>query len=157
MLCEREVPDETKLCHSINPNLTRAYPNSVPLACRPLPLLLMDTKSSLAALPPTSPRNRPHRKRFSVTRLSTDSTATLPAYLRSEISPDDRPPDYPESADRSRRRHRQFHFRRHPPSTRLTQFSSAPHTQKTPHRLTNRVISGGSLPRLSTRPQRTCP
>ena len=60
----------------------------------------MDTKSSLASPPsPTSPRNRPHRKRFSVTRLSTDSTATLPAYLRTEISPDDRPPDYPESAD----------------------------------------------------------
>ncbi|KAI0278820.1 hypothetical protein BGY98DRAFT_971670, partial [Russula aff. rugulosa BPL654] len=60
----------------------------------------MDTKSFLANPPsPTSTRNRPHRKRFSVTRLSTDSTATLPAYLRTEIPPDDQPPDYPESAD----------------------------------------------------------
>ena len=59
----------------------------------------MDTKYSLTTPPPTSPRVRPHRKRFSVTRLSTDSTATLPAYLRTEVSPDDQPPDYPESAD----------------------------------------------------------
>ncbi|KAF8484677.1 hypothetical protein DFH94DRAFT_715223 [Russula ochroleuca] len=51
----------------------------------------MDAKSPL--------RNRSRRKRFSVSRLSTDSTATLPAYPRPEISPDDRPPDYPESAD----------------------------------------------------------
>jgi hypothetical protein len=51
----------------------------------------MDAKSSL--------RNRSRRNRFSVSRLSTDSTATLPAYPRPEISPDDRPPDYPESAD----------------------------------------------------------
>ncbi|KAI9513306.1 hypothetical protein F5148DRAFT_1006949 [Russula earlei] len=53
----------------------------------------MDTK------PPLSPRNRFHRKRLSVTRLSTDTTATLPAYPPTENAPDDRPPDYPESAN----------------------------------------------------------
>ena len=59
--------------------------------------MVMDTKPSLASPSLTSPsRFRPHRKRFSVTRLSTDTTATLPAYLRTEISPLDRPPDYPE-------------------------------------------------------------
>ncbi|KAH9965844.1 hypothetical protein BC827DRAFT_771587 [Russula dissimulans] len=55
----------------------------------------MEAKPSL----PSSPRNRFHKKRFSVTRLSTDTTATLPAYLRTENIPDDRPPDYPESAN----------------------------------------------------------
>ncbi|KAI0303999.1 hypothetical protein BC826DRAFT_980898 [Russula brevipes] len=59
-----------------------------------------DTKPSLSRPTSTSPfRNRSHRKRFSVTRLSTDTTATLPAYPRIESLPDDRPPDYPESAN----------------------------------------------------------
>ncbi|KAI0254795.1 hypothetical protein BJV78DRAFT_1182975 [Lactifluus subvellereus] len=48
----------------------------------------MDTKPS-----------RSHRKRSSFTRLSSDTTATLPAYLRAEDLPDDNPPDYPESAN----------------------------------------------------------
>jgi hypothetical protein len=60
----------------------------------------MDPKPLLSIPSPTSTfRTRSHRKRFSVTRLSTDTTATLPAYPRTENSPDDRPPDYPESAN----------------------------------------------------------
>ena len=60
----------------------------------------MDPKPLLSIPSPTSTfRTRPHRKRFSVTRLSTDTTATLPAYPPTENSPDDRPPDYPESAN----------------------------------------------------------
>ena len=62
--------------------------------------LVMDAKPTLSIQSPPSPfRKRPHRKRFSVTRLSTDTTATLPAYPRTENPPDDRPPDYPESAN----------------------------------------------------------
>jgi len=60
----------------------------------------MDAKPTLPIPSPPSPfRKRSHRKRFSVTRLSTDSTATLPAYPRTENLPDDLPPDYPESAN----------------------------------------------------------
>jgi hypothetical protein len=40
---------------------------------------------------------RTHRKRSSLTKLSSDTTATLPAYLCTEQLPDDNPPDYPES------------------------------------------------------------
>ncbi|KAH9977693.1 hypothetical protein BGW80DRAFT_1455867 [Lactifluus volemus] len=42
---------------------------------------------------------RTHRKRSSITKLSSDTTATLPAYLCTEQLPDDNPPDYPESAN----------------------------------------------------------
>jgi len=59
-----------------------------------------DAKPTLSIQSPPPPfRKRSHRKRFSVTRLSTDTTATLPAYPRTENPPDDRPPDYPESAN----------------------------------------------------------
>lgn len=59
-----------------------------------------DAKPTLSIPYPLSPsRKGSHRKRFSVTRLSTDSTATLPAYPRTETLPDDLPPDYPESAN----------------------------------------------------------
>ena len=61
--------------------------------------------------PSLSPPRRTHRKRFSVVRLSSDTTATLPEYSStpwqrpslalplSDDLPSDRPPDYPESAD----------------------------------------------------------
>ncbi|KAH9060919.1 hypothetical protein EDB87DRAFT_1612812 [Lactarius vividus] len=59
----------------------------------------MDAKPSLPYPPPTPPsRARSHRKRLSITRLSSESTPALPVYLRTEDLPDDRPPDYPESA-----------------------------------------------------------
>lgn len=60
----------------------------------------MNTKPSLPYPPPTTPssRTRSHRKRLSITRLSSESTPALPVYLRTEDLPDDRPPDYPESA-----------------------------------------------------------
>ena len=58
----------------------------------------MNAKPSLPYPPPTSPRTRSHRKRLSITRLSSESTPALPVYLRTEDLPDDRPPDYPESA-----------------------------------------------------------
>ena len=58
----------------------------------------MNSKPSLPYPPPTSPsRTRSHRKRLSITRLSSESTPALPAYLTEDL-PDDRPPDYPESA-----------------------------------------------------------
>ncbi|KAF8272082.1 hypothetical protein EI94DRAFT_1718960 [Lactarius quietus] len=58
----------------------------------------MNAKPSLPYPPPTSPsRTRSHRKRLSITRLSSESTPALPAYLTEDL-PDDRPPDYPESA-----------------------------------------------------------
>jgi hypothetical protein len=44
-------------------------------------------------------RARFYRKRSSVTRLSSDTTTTLPAYLHTEDLPYDNPPDYPESAN----------------------------------------------------------
>ena len=47
---------------------------------------------------PSSPY-RSHTKRPPVTGLSSDTTATLPAYLRAEDLPDESPPDYPESAN----------------------------------------------------------
>jgi hypothetical protein len=50
------------------------------------------------AKPPLPARTRSHRKRLSISRLSSDSTPALPAYLGTEDLPDDRPPDYPESA-----------------------------------------------------------
>ena len=53
----------------------------------------MNAKPSLPYPPPT----RSHRKRLSLSRLSSESTPALPVYL-TEDSPDDRPPDYPESA-----------------------------------------------------------
>lgn len=56
----------------------------------------MNAKPSLP-YPPHS-RTRFHRKRHSITRLSSESTPALPAYLGREDLPDDRPPDYPESA-----------------------------------------------------------
>ncbi len=75
---------------------------------------------------------RPHRKRLSITRLSSESTPALPAYLPTEDLPDERPPDYPESAheldagtdtstsdtssQRSRPRAGLSHRRRHPAS-----------------------------------------
>lgn len=57
----------------------------------------------------TAPPKRTHRKRFSATRLSSDTTATLPEYtspiwkrhreLPETYGDSDRPPDYPESAE----------------------------------------------------------
>lgn len=57
----------------------------------------------------TAPPKRTHRKRFSATRLSSDTTTTLPEYtspiwkrhreLPKADGDSDRPPDYPESAD----------------------------------------------------------
>ncbi|KIJ37347.1 hypothetical protein M422DRAFT_260005, partial [Sphaerobolus stellatus SS14] len=67
----------------------------------------MDLNSS----PHISPRRPRHHKRLSTLRLSTDSTATLPAYSApprpSQSShwpidndpPSDEPPDYPQSAE----------------------------------------------------------
>jgi hypothetical protein len=58
----------------------------------------MNAKSFIPYPPPMSPsRTRSHRKRLSITRLSSESTPALPAYLTEDL-PDDRPPDYPESA-----------------------------------------------------------
>ncbi|THH18212.1 hypothetical protein EW146_g2729, partial [Bondarzewia mesenterica] len=57
--------------------------------------------------PPSLSPRRTHRKRVSVSRLSSDTTGTLPEYtfaawqrpaLQDDL-PSDRPPDYPESAD----------------------------------------------------------
>ncbi|KIY44645.1 hypothetical protein FISHEDRAFT_77268 [Fistulina hepatica ATCC 64428] len=48
----------------------------------------------------TSPKffsRRKHRKRFSVTHLSVDTTATLPEYI--QVPEDEQPPDYPSSAE----------------------------------------------------------
>ncbi|KAL5527473.1 hypothetical protein ACEPAG_6264 [Sanghuangporus baumii] len=68
----------------------------------------------MAALPPAhfphlSPQSfnntntrRQHRKRVSLSRLSSDTTTTLPSYRSSiagTIDPSDRPPDYPDSAE----------------------------------------------------------
>ena len=57
----------------------------------------------------TVPQRRTHRKRFSATRLSSDTTTTLPEYtspvwkrhreLPKVDGDSDRPPDYPESAE----------------------------------------------------------
>lgn len=60
----------------------------------------------MAAVPsrPAGSRTR-HKKRFSVSRLSSDTTATLPEYRQATSPiwnspvPDDEPPDYPDSAD----------------------------------------------------------
>ncbi|KAI0307079.1 hypothetical protein B0F90DRAFT_1684969, partial [Multifurca ochricompacta] len=60
----------------------------------------MDAKPSFPCPPSTPPfRKHYHRKRISLTRLSSDTTTTLPVYLRTEDLPDDSPPDYPESAN----------------------------------------------------------
>lgn len=59
-------------------------------------------------LPQATSSRRPHRKRASVSRLSSDTTATLPPYrsnnnsisgVLDEQSPRDQPPDYPDSAE----------------------------------------------------------
>ena len=60
----------------------------------------MSSIPPLLPLPPSPPIRR-HRKRVSLGRLSSDTTASLPPYRSSNASlePFDQPPDYPDSAE----------------------------------------------------------
>ncbi len=61
----------------------------------------LDDRDGCGSARPAGSRTR-HRKRFSLSRLSSDTTATLPEYsspIWTLPVPDDEPPDYPDSAD----------------------------------------------------------